>query len=59
MCQGRNAIQTNKTELKILVMYEGMKKTPNFQKVHFGASKRQKQQLGTPVQMCFLSLTNF
>ena len=37
----------------ILVMYEGMKKASNFQKV-LPSFKKTKEQQATPVQTCFL-----
>ena len=46
MCQGKNAIQTNTKELKVTVIYQGMKKAPNFHKGHFRASKRQTKKTG-------------
>ena len=49
-CQGRNAIQTNTKEIKLLVI--------DFQKKHLGGSKRQKEQPDTPVEMCILSFSN-
>ena len=36
-------------------MYEGMKSAPIFEKGLFRASKKAKEQLGTPAEMCFLS----
>ena len=40
--KGRNTIQTNKKKQKSTVIYEGTKKTPNIQKGHNRASKKQK-----------------
>ena len=41
MCQGRNFTQTNKKEWRIIVIYDGMERTPNFEKGHFRDLKRQ------------------
>ena len=37
MCQWREAIQTNKKEEKIMIVYEGMKRAPKLGKVYFPA----------------------
>ena len=42
MDQGKKVIQTNKKKLKIAVKNNRMKRAPNFEKGHFGASKKQK-----------------
>ena len=41
MCQRVNVIQSSKSEQKIIVIYEGMKRAPGFKKRPFWASKRQ------------------
>ena len=43
MCQERNVTQINEKEETAIVLYEEMKKAPNFKKERFRASKRQKQ----------------
>ena len=42
MDQGKKAIQTNKKKWKIAVKNNRMKSASNFEKGHFGASKKQK-----------------
>ena len=41
-CQGRNVIPINKTKQKIVVVYDGIKRVPNFQKGNCRGLKRQK-----------------
>lgn len=51
MCQGRNFTQTNKKEWRIIVIYDGMERTPNFEKGHFRDLKRQNNSW-VPLLQC-------